>query len=80
MTVTLRCPCFAKGRPALLRWAVLLRYGKANTSFTYTENFRGKWVSQGGTPDLYMIYYYKITVGPVGDVKREIVFYEDGCR
>ena len=54
--------------------------GKANTSFTYTENFRGKWVSQGSTPDLFMIYHYKITVGPMGDVKREILFYEDGCR
>ena len=54
--------------------------GKADTSFTYTENFRAKWVSQGSTPDLYMTYHYKVTVGPTGDVKREIFFYEDGCR
>lgn len=54
--------------------------GKADTSFTYTENFRAKWVSQGSTPDLYMTYHYKVTVDPTGDVKREIFFYEDGCR
>ena len=54
--------------------------GKSDTSFTYTENFRAKWVSQGSTPDLYMTYHYKVTVGPTGDVKREMLFYEDGCR
>ncbi len=54
--------------------------GKADMWFTYTENFRAKWVSQGSTPDLYMTYHYKITVGPTGEVKREIFFYEDGCR
>jgi hypothetical protein len=54
--------------------------GKADTSFTYTENFRAKWVSQGSTPDLYVTCHYKVTVGPTGEVKREILFYEDGCR
>lgn len=54
--------------------------GKADTSFTYSENFRARWISQGSTPDLYMTYHYKVTVGPTGEVKREIFFYEDGCR
>lgn len=54
--------------------------GKADTSFTYSENFRAKWISQGGTPDLYMTYHYKVTVSPTGEAKREIIFYADGCR
>ena len=54
--------------------------GKANTSFTYTQSFRAKWVSQGRTPDLFMTYHYKVTVDPTGEVKREISFYEDGCK
>lgn len=49
-------------------------------AFTFTEIFRAKWTSQGGTPDLYMIYHYNITVGPAGDVKQEFFFYEDGCQ
>lgn len=54
--------------------------GKADPSFTYSENFRARWLSQGSTPDLYMTYHYKVTVGPTGEVKREMLFYEDGCR
>lgn len=53
---------------------------KANTSFNVVQNFRARWVSQGSTPDLYMTYYYKITVGPTGEVKREMEFYADGCK
>jgi hypothetical protein len=58
----------------------LVYNSNANGPVTYTQNVRGKWISQGSTPDLYLIYHYKITVGPMGDVKREIFFYEDGCR
>jgi hypothetical protein len=58
----------------------LVYNGKADGSGTYTENYRAKWVSQGSTPDLYVIYHYKVTVSPTGEAKSEIFFYADGCR
>jgi hypothetical protein len=60
--------------------STMLNNGPPNGSVSFTQNVRGKWISQGGTPDLYLIYHHKIRVGPLDDVKREIDFYADGCR
>jgi hypothetical protein len=60
--------------------STMVNNGPANEAVAFTQNVRGKWISQGSTPDLYLIFHHKITVGPMGDVKREIFFYEDGCR
>lgn len=60
--------------------STLVNNGPPNGSVSFSQNVRGKWVSQGSTPDLYMIYHHKIRVGPTGDLQRELEFYEDGCR
>ena len=54
--------------------------GKPNESFAYSESYRGVFVAKDGGPGLYIKYVYKLMVDPTGEVKREFLFYEDGCR
>lgn len=54
--------------------------GKPNGSFAYSESYRGVFVAMDGGPSLYIKYVYKLMVDPTGEVKREFLFYEDGCR
>ena len=54
--------------------------GKPNESFAYSESYRGVFVAKDGGPSLYIKYVYKVMVDPAGEVKREVFFYEDGCR
>ena len=50
--------------------------GGAQTS---TWMYKGVWVSQGGTPNLYMKVVEKLTINANGEVVRDFFFYEDGC-
>jgi hypothetical protein len=54
--------------------------GKSNGSFAYSESTRATFIATDGGPNLYIKYVYKLMVDPTGEVKREFLFYEDGCR
>jgi hypothetical protein len=54
--------------------------GKSKGSFAYSESSRATFIAKDGGPNLYFKYVYKFIVDPTGEVKRDFLFYEDGCR
>lgn len=51
----------------------------AGGTYNFTWMYKGVWVSQGGTPNLYMKVVQKVTINANGEVVRDFFFYEDGC-
>ncbi len=51
----------------------------AGGAYHLTWMYKGVWVSQGGTPNLYMKVVQKVTINANGEVVRDFNFYEDGC-